>query len=494
MIDAGFMNRMRADYQFKRFLKKWDVIFDDKGEAKQSLIGSFVISTYRVNRAPFLNEQIRRVLVERFGEDVVKKGGLSVYTTIDASKQDIALNSLREGVLKQRAYHIKRASQIKSRLKAEKEKEKADSIEGALVAINPNTGEIISYVGGFEFSTANQLDHVSQIRRQPGSSFKPIVYAAAIENRDITPSTILIDEKTVFEGGYSPSNYDGKYVGRVIAREALTKSINVIAVKVLQLTGYDKIFDILQDGLTLSRNELHERFGKTLSLTLGTYELSPLENCVLHSIIVNGGDFIMPYGIRYVNDYNGNVVWNNEAEIKDIIDERRRKLGKIINPTACAVTISMLKGVLEEGGTAYYAVKYKKIKFPIAGKTGTSTNFNDAWFIGYTSDLVVAIWVGNKEGAISLGSGRSGGVIAAPIWSDYISRIYGDNPPGEFNIPDEGFTKQTICLDSGLVPRSEGLCPRVALDQLFYSGTEPGEYCDIHTKEEKTDTVKRPKK
>lgn len=494
MIDAGFMNEKRADYQFRRFLKKWDVSFDDKGEARMSLIGSFVFSTYRVNRAPFLNEQIRRVLVERFGEDVVKKGGLSVYTTIDASKQDIAVASLREGILRQRAYHIKRASGIKSQMQSEKEREKADNIEGALVAINPNTGEIISYVGGFEFSSANQLDHVSQIKRQPGSSFKPIVYAAAIENRDITPSTILVDEKTVFEGGYSPSNYDEKYRGRVIAREALTKSINVIAVKVLQKTGYNKIFDIVQNGLSLSGNELHERFGKTLSLTLGTYELSPLENCVLHAIIVNGGDYIMPYWIRYIHDYNGNVVWNNEEEVANSISERRRKLGKIIDPPACAVTISMLKGVLGEEGTAYYSVKYKKIAFPIAGKTGTSTNFNDAWFVGYTSDLVVAVWIGNKTGAITLGSRRSGGAVAAPIWSNYISRIYGDNAPGEFKIPDEGLTRQTICLDSGLVPRGEGLCPRVALDQIFYSGSEPGEYCNIHIKEEKTDTVKSAKR
>ena len=494
MIDAGFMNKKRADYQFKRFLKKWDVSFDDRGEARMSLIGSFIFSTYRVNRAPFLNEQIRRVLVERFGEDVVKKGGLRVYTTIDATKQDIALSSLREGISRQRAYHIKRASAIRNKMRSEKEREKADNIEGALVAINPITGEIISYVGGYEFSSANQLDHASQIRRQPGSSFKPIVYAAAIESRDITPSTILLDKKTVFEGGYSPSNYDDEYRGRVIVREALTKSINVIAVKVLQKTGYSRIFDILQDGLSLPGSELHERFGKTLSLTLGTYELSPLENCVLHAIIVNGGEYIVPYGIRYVHDYNGNVVWNNEEEVTNSISERRRKLGRIIDPAACAVTISMLKGVLREEGTAYYSVKYKKIAFPVAGKTGTSTNFNDAWFVGYTSDLVVAVWIGNKTGAITLGSRRSGGAVAAPIWASYISRIYGDNIPGEFNIPDEGFTRQTICLDSGLVPRGEGLCPRVAVDQIFYSGSEPGEYCNIHIKEEKTDSAKSVKR
>jgi membrane carboxypeptidase/penicillin-binding protein len=443
-----------------------------------------------VNRAPFFNEQIRRVLVERFGEEVVKKGGLRVYTTIDAHKQDVAVESLKKGVLKQRSYHLKRAAEMRSELRSEQEREKADNIEGALIALNPFTGEIISYVGGYEFTAANQLDHVSQIRRQPGSSFKPIVYVSAIENRDITPSTILIDEKTVFERGYAPNNYDGKYVGKVIAREALTKSINVIAVKVLEKTGYDKIFDILQNALSLSRSELNERFGKTLSLALGTYELSPLENCVLHATIVNGGEYIMPYGIRYVTDYNGNTVWDNEVEIKKLMEEKRRKIEHIIDPVACAVTISMLKGVFEEGGTAHYAVKYRKITFPIAGKTGTSTNFNDAWFVGYTSDLVVAIWIGNKKGAISLGNGRAGGVLAAPIWSQYISQIYSTDTPKEFVIPDEGISMQTICLESGLVPYDEGLCPHVARDQLYYARTEPGEYCPLHRPENTSQTHK----
>jgi len=483
MIDAGFMNERRAEYQFKRFLKKWDVTFDENEEAQTSLIGSFVLSTYRVNRAPFFNEQIRRVLVERFGEEVVKKGGLSVYTTIDAHKQDIAVASLKKGVLKQRTYHLKRAAEMRSELRAEQEREKADNIEGALIALNPFTGEIISYVGGYEFTAANQLDHVSQIRRQPGSSFKPVVYVSAIENRDITPSTVLIDEKTVFERGYAPNNYDGKYVGKVIAREALKKSINVIAVKVLEKTGYDTIFDILRNALSLSRSELYERFGKTLSLALGTYELSPLENCVLHATIVNGGEYIKPFGIRHVTDYNGNTVWDNEVEVKKIMEERRRKVEHIIDPVACAVTISMLKGVFEEGGTAHYAVKYRKITFPIAGKTGTSTNFNDAWFVGYTADLVVAIWIGNKKGAISLGNGRAGGVLAAPIWSSYISQIYGSDSPGEFKIPDEGISMQTICLESGLVPFDEGLCPHIARDQLYYARTEPGEYCPLHRPE-----------
>ncbi|HDP79339.1 MAG TPA: PBP1A family penicillin-binding protein [Spirochaetes bacterium] len=483
MVEAGYTKKQRADYQYDRFLKKWDVVSDEKGRAAKSLIGSFVFSTYRVNRAPLFCEQVRRVLVDKFGEEAVKKGGLSVYTTIDAEKQDAALNALREGVLKQREYHIKRAEKMKNPVKAQEERDNAGSIEGALIAVNPFTCEIVSYVGGYSFSSQNQMDHVTQIRRQPGSSFKPMVYAAAVEDRVITPSSILNDERTTFKGGYSPKNYDGKYLGKVTSRDALSKSINVVAVKVLEKTGYSTLFRFLKRSLDLSGAELDRRFGKTLSLALGAYEISPMECCVLHAVLINGGQYVKPYGIRHVKDYNGNIVWNSEEESLREIAEKRNKTGTIIDTVAAAVTVSMLKGVFEEGGTAHYAVKWKKIDYPIAGKTGTSSKFNDAWFVGYTSDMAVAVWVGNKRGAISLGAGRAGGVISAGIWADYISRAYGRGKPGPFREPDQGLTHQTICLDSGMVPVEDGVCPRVARDELFYSGTEPGDYCPLHKKE-----------
>lgn len=479
MIEAKFISQEQAVEQFNNFADKWEFTFDENESPLSSMIGSFLFSSYRVNRAPFYNEIIRRVLVEKFGEEVVKKGGLSIYTTIDAKKQDIALKVLREGISKQREYHLLNADSIQDENESAIEREKALNIEGALIALDPYSGEIISYVGGYEFSAKNQLDHISQIQRQPGSSFKPVIYISAIENRDITPSSIFVDEKVVFDNDYSPKNYNDTYSGSVIVREALRKSINVIAVKVLQKSGYDVIFRILNKSLDLP-DDLSRRFGRTLSLALGTYEISPMENCILHSVIVNGGNFIKPYGLRYIKDYNGNIVWDNEDEIRRYVEEKRKK--KIVDPIACAITVSILKGVFEEGGTGYYAVKGKGIKFPIAGKTGTSSDFVDAWFIGYTRDLVTAIWIGNNKGAISLGIGRAGGVVAAPIWANYISQIYSDDAkiPGNFLIPDDGVSRQTICLDSGLVPRNEISCPRVAIDELFYSGSEPGEYCNIH--------------
>ena len=481
MTEAGFIDPRVADYQSKRFLTKWDFSFNQNKEPESSLIGSFLFSSHKINRAPFFNESIRRVLVEKFGEDVLKKGGLSVYTTIDANKQDVALKALQDGILKQKEYHKKIADDNINSPESRDEEEKANNIDGALVALNPYTGEIISYAGGYAFSTKSQLDLVSQIVRQPGSSFKPVIYAAALEDRTITPSSVFIDERTEFEGEYSPKNYNDVYTGKVIVREALRKSINVVAVKVLEETGYKTVFRTLRDVLDFSDSAVNKRFGQTLSLALGTYEISPLENCILHSTIVNGGKFIQPYGIRYVKDYNGNIVWHNEKEVMDYVEDKRKEINNIIDPVACAVTVSMLKGVFEPDGTAYYAFPGGKPGFPIAGKTGTSSDFCDAWFAGYTADMVTVVWIGNKAGAVSLGKGRAGGVVAAPVWAKFVSQIYTEsNKPGDFQVPDEGVTRQTICLDSGMVPRKGNLCPKTAVDELYYAGSEPGEYCNIH--------------
>jgi penicillin-binding protein 1A len=225
---------------------------------------------------------------------------------------------------------------------------------------------------------------------------------------------------------------------------------------------------------------MYERFGKTLSIALGTYEISPYEAVALNSMIVNGGQFIKPYGLRMVKDYDGNEVFNAEEDAKNYIMSKRDEYGTIIDPQAASITLNILQGVLKEGGTAYYAAKSHGINFPAAGKTGTSTDYNDAWFIGYTSDAVTAVWIGNKKGAISLGRGRTGGAISAPVWAQYAANIYKNSKPANFTFFDDGLVKQSICVDSGLVPREDNLCPNVAKDTLFYEGTEPGKYCDIH--------------
>ncbi len=479
LSEAGYIKEKEVEPIFKSFLKKWEIKENSEDQTVSSRIGSFLFSTYRINRAPFFNEFIRRLLVDKFGDEAVKKGGLSVYTTIDAASQEIALKSLRNGITAQREYHINRASKIKNKSSAAAEEAKSKEIEGGLISINPHTGEIISYAGGYQFTTAAQVDNVSQIRRQPGSSIKPLVYASAIETGKITPSTVFIDKPVTFEKGYAPLNYDKKFYGKIIARQALVKSLNTIAVSVLNLTGYDKVFSYMQKGLDLNDSDFNKRFMKTLSFALGAYELSPIESARLHAMLVNGGIPVIPYGIKYIRDYSGNTIWDNEKEVQESINILRKKYSRIIDPVAARVTLSMLEGTREPGSSIHWLIKKYGIHFPCAGKTGTTSDFNDAWFIGYTGDNVTAIWIGNRTGSVSLGPGRSASGVSAPVWAQYISGVYKEKSPPDFNSDIEGLTSETICIESGNVAGRNGECP-VSVTQYYYSGTEPGKFCEIH--------------
>jgi membrane carboxypeptidase/penicillin-binding protein len=479
LSEAGYINESEVEPAFKSFLKKWGVKESSEDQTLSSRIGSFLYSTYRINRAPFFNEYIRRLLVEKFGDEAVKKGGLSVYTTIDAASQELALKSLRNGISAQREYHIKRASGIKNKNAAEAEEAKAREIEGGMISIDPRSGEIISYAGGYQFTTTSQVDNVSQIMRQPGSSIKPLVYASAIETGKITPSTVFNDKPVTFEKGYAPLNYDKKFYGHIIARQALVKSLNTIAVSVLNLTGYDKVFSYLQKGLDLNDSDFSKRFMKTLSFALGAYELSPIESVRLHSMLVNGGVPVIPYGIKIIKDYSGNTIWDNEKEVQERAGSLRKKNRTIIDPVAARVTLSMLEGVREPGSSIHWLLRKYGINFPCAGKTGTTSDFNDAWFIGYTGDQVTALWIGNRTGSVSLGHGRSASGVAAPVWAQYISGVYKEKSPPDFDSDIEGLTSETICIESGNVAGRNGECP-ISVSQYYYSGTEPGKFCEIH--------------
>ncbi|HOP29130.1 MAG TPA: transglycosylase domain-containing protein [Spirochaetota bacterium] len=477
--DAGYLKEEKIESLYKEFIRKWEIEFDENKRITSSKIGSFIYSSYRINLSPFFNERIRRELVERFGEDAVKKGGLSVYTTIDALKQEAAVKSLRNGIQHQRDYHLKISQRLKNTISSEKEKLKASDIEGALISLNPHTGEILSYVGGFDFTSTNQNDNIYQSRRQPGSSIKPLVYAAAIENKTITPSTLFTDKPMTFKNGYSPQNYGKKYYGDVTARTALIKSLNTIAVQILDKTGYDRVFSYIRKALSLSDSEMDKRFSETLSFGLGAYEISPLESAVLNSLFINGGKFILPYGIKTVKDYNGNIIWDNEKEIIEKMTGERDKTGTIMDPAAGRVTISMLEGISESDSSVNWLLKKYGINFSCAGKTGTTSNYYDAWFVGYNSSLVTTVWIGNKSGSISLGEGRSASGIAAPVWAEYISSIYRNESPEAFNSSIENITTENICIDSGEVAGKNGECPRTAV-QYYLSGTEPGRFCHIH--------------
>ena len=363
------------------------------------------------NRAPYFVEYVRQYLVGELGEDTVKTGGLSVYTTLDLEKQLIAALVLDEGLDLQQA-------------KGENEKELP--IEGALVALDPRSGAILTLVGGSGFTFENQFNRSTSALRQVGSAFKPFVYAAAFESQGYTAETVFEDRPLRIEtpqGEWRPANYADKYYGYVPLSLALQKSMNSVAVQLLQQTGPEPVIDIIGTALDLNKRQVEERFKPYLSIALGVYSFSPLEFARAYSIFPNGGEKIFPYAVTRVENNRGTVLIDNEREVRKIVTEYdlEDKLRVIGAETAHQIN-DMLLLVTKNGGTAYRAVQASGLPVEAAGKTGTTNNYTDAWFVGYTEGVLAAVWIGYDDPSHVLGLGQTGGVVAAPIWAEFMKR------------------------------------------------------------------------
>ena len=258
-------------------------------------------------------------------------------------------------------------------------------------------------VGGYDFSKS-QFNRVMQAVRQPGSAFKPIIFATAIAE-GYTPASIIIDSPIIFkdkDGGFDdkwkPSNYEETFYGSTSLRTALAHSRNVVTIKLLQSIGVNKTIKMAQKfGITSLIEE-------NLSIALGSSGLTLYELASAFSVFANNGKRITPVAVRYITDRSGEVIYTSQPEITDII------------PSGVAyIVTNMLESVVQEGT----AVKVKALKRPVAGKTGTTNNFVDAWFIGYTPELLTGVWVG-KDKDEPLGINETGARTAIPIWMDYM--------------------------------------------------------------------------
>lgn len=280
--------------------------------------------------------------------------------------------------------------------------EQEPEVEASLLSLDRN-GQIKAMVGGYDFSRS-QFNRAMQAIRQPGSAFKPIIFATAI-SEGYTPASIIIDSPIIFkdkDGGFDdkwkPSNYEEKFYGPTSLRTALSHSRNVVTIKLLQEIGVRKTIEMAKKfGIT-------SRLEENLSIALGSSGLTLYELTSAFSIFANSGKKITPVAVRYIKDRNGEVIYTSKPEISDII------------PSGVAyVVTSMLESVVQEGT----AVKIKALKRPVAGKTGTTNNFVDAWFIGYSPELLTGVWVG-KDKDEPLGINETGARTAIPIWMDYM--------------------------------------------------------------------------
>jgi penicillin-binding protein 1A len=397
---------------------------EDMEKAKQSSLKLDYNNKKDNFTAPYFSTFILSQLLKEYGANVVYKGGLKIYTTLDLEMQHFAEKALQES-----------------------------GYEGAIIAIEPQTGHIKAMVGGKDFEDS-KFNRATQAYRQPGSAFKPFIYLTALEN-GFTPSNIIEDSPVTYENGWSPENYEKEFSGPVTLREAFEQSINVVGVKLLEQVGIRKVINYAHKaGLT---SELRP----DLSLALGTSEVTPLEIASAYGTIANLGVKVDPVSIIQIEDYSGKI-------IKDNISQKK----KVFKEETCYVLINMMEGVIKRG-TGWNA----KIGRPAAGKTGTTDNFIDAWFIGFTPDLVTAVYIGNDDRK-PLGNKMTGGVVAAPIWAKFMKNVLKNNEKKDFLQPDK-ITKISVCKESGLLPTDS--CPEI-LTVAFIKGTEPVSYCTVHQK------------
>ncbi|EMN89147.1 penicillin-binding protein 1A [Leptospira weilii] len=350
-------------------------------------------------------------------------------------------------------------------------------VEGALISMRPDTGHITSMVGGSGFRSDNQQIRAFQAYRQPGSAFKPLIYAAAMEyynqhpdpKKNITAASLFSDSplQYVLEDGdeWTPSNYTGEYSGFIKLREALELSRNSVAVRVLDHTGISNLVPVLEKILQVENRSIPKNY----SISLGTFEVSPYELARAYAVIASGGKQVFPLSVLYVEDDSGNV-------IKDFREEASKQERKqILSPEICFILTSMMEDVIKKG-TGTGATSYG-LNRPAAGKTGTTNNFRDAWFAGYSAELVSVVWLGYDTGTLSMGKGMSGGVVAAPIWGRFMSNALSREKSKPFHFGETGIVRKQICSISGKLPGSH--CNQTE-EEYFTKETVPKEVCDDH--------------
>ena len=328
--------------------------------------------------------------------------------------------------------------------------EQTPKVQGALLCLEAGTGLVKVMVGGRDFRDS-QFNRAIQSKRQPGSSFKPIIYAAAID-KGYTPATVIVDSPIAFqdEDGASvwkPQNYDRKYSGQILLRNALEKSVNVVTVKILQDIGVNYAIGYAKKlGIT-------SILEPNLSIALGSSGVSLLELVRAYSVFDNAGDLIQPVFITKITDQNGRVLEETVPERVPVIEKS----------TAFIIT-NLLESVVKNGTGR----RARELNRPAAGKTGTTNNLNDAWFVGYTPEYITGVWVGfDEEG--TLGKGETGGAAACPVWVGFMKRVLANKPVQVFPVP-EGIVFAKVDADTGQLAGPE---TQTVLFECFKEGTLP---------------------
>jgi len=402
-------------------------------KAKQ--LRSQTAKVVKTGEAPYYLAHIRYKLGEIYGPDIIEQGGLDIIAAMDLPLQRLAEKTLKDGV---------------RRINAE--------LQGSILALDPNTGDILAAVGGIDFNK-NPYDRAYFAKRQPGSAIKPLIYSAALEEGH-TASEIFNDDPVTYNPGgsnpWTPKNYNHKYYGNLTLRQALAHSNNVIAVKLLDEIGVSNFEEFA------TRLGLPLRAPNDLSLALGTDEVTLHDLVSVYAPLANGGNKPQTRTILRIFDRNRQT-WTETPPASQ----------PVLSPEAAYVATQMLKDVLIYGTAR--ALKSFSLKRPAAGKTGTTDDYRDAWFIGYTPQMVTGVWVGYDKPRPG-GPGFSGGAICAPIWGTFMRGALAGKPVVDFIKPD---TVVTAVIDPTTNQLATSKCPE-KLEEFYIEGTEPTERCAKH--------------
>jgi len=441
-------------------------ITKEQGEEAKASPLKLATQSVDANEAPYFVDLVRDQIVQKLGDAEYNHQGLRIYTSLDPQLQAAASDAVNDG--------MKRVDELVTKLHTHRASKNAPATvdsnivypQVAMVALNPHTGQVLALVGGRNYGIS-QLNH-AVAHRPTGSIFKPFVYAAAfntslsgaqLTNSDgvsgvFTPVTMLNDEPTTYTIGdqeYTPHNYHNEEYGEITARFALQQSQNVATIALAQMVGFNNVAALARDaGIKSARG--------TPSVAIGAYDATPLEMAGAYTVFANSGVKIDPWMLASVRNANGDVMSDYAPTSKPILD-----------PRVAYLTTSLMENVINHGTAA--GVRAMGFSAPAAGKTGTS---NDAWFVGYTSNLLCIVWVGNDDYTdIKL----DGAKAAAPIWAEFMKRAvalpqYSDTK--DF-VPPDGVTE--VQLDKGTNLISDAACPN-AYTAAFLDGTQPTDTCD----------------
>ncbi len=418
----------------------------------------------KLEHGKYFVEEVRKEVIKRFGYDALYKGGLKIYTSLDMDMQKQAEKIVERQLRRyEKRYNIKFTKAKFDTLPIEKRKQivPIPYLQAGLIIIDNQTGFIRALVGGRDFDES-EYNRVYQAKRQPGSIFKVFLFGAAIEN-GMSPGDIIMDTPIVIPDDgtgnmYKPHNYDDKFLGPISLRRALALSRNVTAVRLIKNIGPETVVKFA------NKVGVKSPLLPVLSLALGSSDVTLLEMTRAFSVFPNYGVLKSTSLIRYIEDAEGNIIYKAQNKDKRVMDD----------DDAFLLT-NMLETVAKHGTGA--GMKWMGIKTTAGGKTGTTNDYSDAWFIGFTKDYTCGVWVGFDE-LKSIGEKATGSAVALPIWA-YTLRPFVNNADTIPFQPTDSIIKVKICKESGMLPSK--YC-KILVEEYYKIGREPKQICTKHKK------------